>query len=103
MLRRECFSFTNSYVKESNATIKAVIKQNVVDVIFFSECANTLAESFSLDEQLKLLTVKEWIILLRNTANSIIYLLKRIKVSILPPLFFFCNLSYIFILFLDGT
>lgn len=87
MLRRQCFSFVDCYWRESYAAIKATIKQAVIEIVaesdspIFRNGNEQINDALSLDEQLKLLTVEEWITLLRNTAKSLIILLKRIKVT----------------------
>lgn len=86
MLRRQCFSFVDSYQRESYSTIKATIKQTVIEIVAESDSPvfrNSNAQNhdtFTLDEQLKFLTVEEWVVLLRNTANALKILLERIKV-----------------------
>ncbi|XP_065226355.1 vacuolar protein sorting-associated protein 54-like [Planococcus citri] len=85
MLRRQCFSFVDCYWRESYATIKATIKQAVIEIVAESDSPiirngnEHLNDALTLDEQLKLLTVEEWVALLHNTATSLIVLLKRIK------------------------
>lgn len=87
MLRRQSFSFVDSYWKETFATIKATIKQTVIEIVAESDspmlCSNSdhTADAFTLDEQLKLLTIEEWVHLLRNTANALKILLERIEVN----------------------
>lgn len=86
MLRRQCFSFVDCYWRESYATIKATIKQAVIEIVAESDSpiirngSEHLNDGLTLDDQLKLLTVDEWVALLQNTAKSLIILLKRIKV-----------------------
>lgn len=91
MLRRQCFSFVDSYARESYAAIKATIKQTVIEIvaqsdspIFRNHCGDQCSDSLTLDQQLKLLTVDEWVLLLRNTSKALKILLERLKVSDAP-------------------
>lgn len=87
MLRRQCFIFVDSYWRESCAAIKATIKQAVIEIVaesdspVFHNTNEQISDALTLDEQLKLLTIEEWVLLLRNTANALKVLLQRIKVS----------------------
>ncbi len=87
MLRRQSFSFVESYWRESYAAIKATIKQAVIEIVAESDSPvfrhnnEPNSDALTLDEQLKLLTIEEWVSLLRNTAKALKILLERIKVS----------------------
>lgn len=85
MLRRQCFSFIDVYWREAYATIKAAIKQAVIEIVAESDSPirnndEQDTNGFTLDEQLKLLTVDEWVSLLQNTADALKIILERLKV-----------------------
>ena len=75
LLRRQCFSFIDVYWREVYATIKAAIKQAVIEIVAESDSpvsnhSENDSTSLTLDEQLQLLTVDEWVLLLKNTAEA---------------------------------
>ncbi|XP_024082604.1 vacuolar protein sorting-associated protein 54 isoform X2 [Cimex lectularius] len=78
MLRSGKFDFTDMYEKEIKSAIKAAMKQAVIEIVSVRD----FSEDLSLDEQLKALSVEEWILLLSNTSKVLLRLLRRVKKGI---------------------
>lgn len=76
LLRKKNFSFIDSYKDESITTIRALIKQLVIEVIASSDAEICLTGA---GEEAQSLTLQEWIMLLESATVSLMKLLKRIR------------------------
>lgn len=76
LLRKKNFTFIESYKDEAITTIRALIKQLVIEVIASSDAEICLTGS---GEEAQSLTLQEWILLLEAATVSLMKLLKRIR------------------------
>lgn len=84
MLRRRYFDFVDAYRQEVVDAIRAAVNSCVTEIVARSESDHhgSASEHQSLDNQLKFLTVEEWIQLMRIVAVALSHLVKRIKVGL---------------------
>ena len=78
LLRKKNLSFIDSYKDEAITTIKALIKQLVIEVIASGDNEICLTGS---GEEAQSLTLNEWIQLLDSATVSLLKLLKRIRLT----------------------
>lgn len=76
LLRKKNFSFIDAYKDEAITTIRALIKQLVIEVIASSDAEICLTGS---GEEAQSLTLSEWILLLEAATVSLLKLLKRVR------------------------
>lgn len=76
LLRKKNFSFIDSYKDESITTIRALIKQLVIEVIASSDAEICLTGA---GEESQSLSLQEWIVLLEAATVSLMKLLKRVR------------------------
>lgn len=76
LLRKKNFSFIDLYKDEAITTIRALIKQLVIEVIASSDAEICLTGS---GEEAQSLSLQEWILLLETATVSLLKLLKRIR------------------------
>lgn len=76
LLRKKNFSFIDSYKDEAITTIRALIKQLVIEVIASSDAEICLTGA---GEEAQSLTLQEWILLLEAATVSLMKLLKRVR------------------------
>jgi vacuolar protein sorting-associated protein 54 len=76
LLRKKNFSFIESYKNEAITTIRALIKQLVIEVIASSDAEICLTGA---GEEAQSLSLQDWIILLKSATISLLKLLKRIR------------------------
>lgn len=76
LLRKKNFSFIDSYKDEAIMTIRALIKQLVIEVIASSDAEICLTGA---GEEAQSLTLQEWILLLESATDSLMKLLKRVR------------------------
>lgn len=76
LLRKKNFSFIDLYKDEAIMTIRALIKQLVIEVIATSDAEICLTGS---GEEAQSLSLQEWILLLDTATISLLKLLKRIR------------------------
>lgn len=76
LLRKKNFSFIESYKDESITTIRALIKQLVIEIIASSDAEICLTGA---GEEAQSLSLQEWILLLESATASLLKLLKRIR------------------------
>ncbi|RZF39652.1 hypothetical protein LSTR_LSTR001173 [Laodelphax striatellus] len=77
MLRQGSWGFVDAYQKETVAAIKAAVKQTVIEVVAASDAPHH--HHTTLEQQLKALTVEQWTLLLKNTTQSLLRLVTRVK------------------------
>lgn len=78
LLRKKNFSFIDAYKDEAITTIRALIKQLVIEVIASSDAEICLTGS---GEEAQSLTLQEWILLLEAATVSLMKLLKRVRLT----------------------
>lgn len=76
LLRKKNYSFIDSYKDEAIMTIRALIKQLVIEVIASSDAEVCLTGA---GEEGQSLTLHEWILLLESATVSLLKLLKRVR------------------------
>lgn len=76
LLRKKNFSFIDAYKDEAITTVRALIKQLVIEVIVSSDAEICLTGS---GEEAQSLTLQEWILLLESATVSLMKLLKRVR------------------------
>lgn len=76
LLRKKNFTFIDAYKDESITTIRALIKQLVIEVIASSDAEVCLTGA---GEEAQSLTLQEWILLLESATVTLMKLLKRIR------------------------
>jgi vacuolar protein sorting-associated protein 54 len=76
LLRKKNFSFIDSYKDEAITTIRALIKQLVIEIIASSDAEICLTGS---GEEAQSLSLQEWILLLESATASLMKLLKRVR------------------------
>lgn len=76
LLRKKNFNFVDAYKEEAITTIRALIKQLVIEVIQASDAEICLTGA---GEEAQSLTLSEWILLLDTATVSLMKLLKRIR------------------------
>ena len=76
LLRKKNFSFIDSYKDEAITTVRALIKQLVIEVIASSDAEICLTGA---GEEAQSLTLQEWILLLDAATVSLMKLLKRVR------------------------
>lgn len=76
LMRKKNFSFIDTYKDEAITTIRALIKQLVIEVIASSDADFCLTGA---GEEAQSLSLQEWIILLEMATISLLKLLKRIR------------------------
>lgn len=76
LLRKKNFSFIDSYKDEAITTIRALIKQLVIEIIASSDAEICLTGS---GEEAQSLSLQEWILLLESATASLLKLLKRVR------------------------
>lgn len=76
LLRKKNFSFIDFYKDEAIMTIRALIKQLVIEVIASSDAEICLTGA---GEEAQSLTLQEWILLLESATVSLMKLLKRVR------------------------
>jgi vacuolar protein sorting-associated protein 54 len=76
LLRKKNFSFIDTYKDEAIMTIRALIKQLVIEVIASSDAEICLTGA---GEESQSLTLQDWILLLDTATVSLMKLLKRIR------------------------
>ena len=76
LLRKKNFSFIDSYKDEAITTIRALIKQLVIEVIASADAEICLTGA---GEEAQSLTLQEWILLLEAATVSLMKLLKRVR------------------------
>lgn len=76
LLRKKNFSFIDTYKDEAITTIRALIKQLVIEIIASSDVEFCLTGA---GEEAQSLSLQEWILLLETATISLLKLLKRIR------------------------
>lgn len=76
LLRKKNFSFIDFYKDEAIMTVRALIKQLVIEVIASSDAEICLTGA---GEEAQSLTLQEWILLLEQATVSLMKLLKRVR------------------------
>lgn len=76
LLRKKNFTFIDMYKDESIVTIKAILKQLVIEVIASSDVEICLRGA---GEEAQSLSISEWIDLLERATNALLEILNRIK------------------------
>lgn len=76
LLRKKNFSFIDAYKDEAITTIRALIKQLVIEVIASSDAEVCLTGS---GEEAQSLSLQEWILLLESATVSLLKILKRVR------------------------
>lgn len=76
LLRKKNFSFIDTYKDEAILTIRALIKQLVIEVIASSDAEICLTGA---GEEAQSLSLQDWILLLETATISLLKLLKRIR------------------------
>lgn len=76
LLRKKNFSFIDTYKDEAITTIRALIKQLVIELIASSDAEICLTGA---GEEAQSLSLQDWIILLESATVSLMKLLKRIR------------------------
>jgi vacuolar protein sorting-associated protein 54 len=76
LLRKKNFTFIDSYKDEAITTIRALIKQLVIEVIASSDAEICLTGA---GEEAQSLSLQEWILLLEAATVSLMKLLKRVR------------------------
>lgn len=76
LLRKKNFSFVSSYKEEAIVTIRAIIKQLVIEVIASSDVELCLTGA---GEESQSLSISEWVALLRKATIALLTILQRIR------------------------
>ncbi|XP_067620743.1 vacuolar protein sorting-associated protein 54 isoform X2 [Eurosta solidaginis] len=76
LLRKKNFSFVNTYKEEAIVTIRAIIKQLVIEVIASSDAEICLTGA---GEEAQSLSISEWIALLKKATVALLTVLQRIR------------------------
>ncbi len=76
LLRKKNFSFIDAYKDEAITTVRALIKQLVIEIIASSDAEICLTGA---GEEAQSLSLQEWILLLKAATVSLLKLLKRIR------------------------
>lgn len=76
LLRKKNFSFVDTYKEEAIVTIKALVKQMLIEVIASCEAEICLTGA---GEEGQTLTISEWIALLETATVTLLRLVRRIK------------------------
>ena len=76
LLRKKNYAFIDSYKDEAITTIRALIKQLVIEVIATSDAEICLTGA---GEEAQSLSLQEWILLLESATVSLMKLLKRVR------------------------
>lgn len=76
LLRKKNFNFVDAYKEESIVTIRAIIKQLVIEVIASSDAELCLTGA---GEEAQSLSISEWISLLKKATVALLIVLQRIK------------------------
>lgn len=76
LLRKKNFSFVTTYKDEAIVTIRAIIKQLVIEVIASSDAEICLTGA---GEEAQSLTISEWITLLKEATVALLTVLQRIR------------------------
>ncbi|XP_004519338.1 vacuolar protein sorting-associated protein 54 [Ceratitis capitata] len=76
LLRKKNFSFVTSYKDEAIVTIRAIIKQLVIEVIASSDAEVCLTGA---GEEAQSLSISEWIALLKKATVALLTVLQRIR------------------------
>ncbi|KAH8368906.1 hypothetical protein KR200_001420 [Drosophila serrata] len=78
LLRKQNFSFVQSYQQEAIATIRAIIKQLLIEVLARSDSDQEISLTGHGEQALEL-TLPEWIALLQRSSQALVSILERIK------------------------
>ncbi|XP_034668984.1 vacuolar protein sorting-associated protein 54 [Drosophila subobscura] len=78
LLRKQNFSFVQSYQQEAIATIRAIIKQLLIEVLSRSDSDQEISLTGAGEQALEL-TLPEWIALLQRSSQALTSILERIK------------------------
>ncbi|XP_022224248.2 vacuolar protein sorting-associated protein 54 [Drosophila obscura] len=78
LLRKQNFSFVQSYQQEAIATIRAIIKQLLIEVLARSDSDQEISLTGAGEQALEL-TLPEWIALLQRSSQALTSILERIK------------------------
>jgi vacuolar protein sorting-associated protein 54 len=79
MLRQKHFHFIDTYKDEAFTTIKAVVKQMVIEVVAASDSGDFELALTGLGDQLQGLELQDWLHLLENTTSTLLCLVHRVK------------------------
>ncbi|KDR08332.1 Vacuolar protein sorting-associated protein 54, partial [Zootermopsis nevadensis] len=79
MLHQKHFNFVDTYKDEAFTTIKAVVKQIVIEVIAASDLGDSELALTGLGDQLQGLELHDWLHLLENTTSTLMCLVHRVK------------------------
>ncbi|XP_017105711.2 vacuolar protein sorting-associated protein 54 [Drosophila bipectinata] len=78
LLRKQNFTFVQSYQQEAIATIRAIIKQLLIEVLARSDSDQEISLTGHGEQALEL-TLPEWIALLQRSSQALVSILERIK------------------------
>ncbi|XP_033166047.1 vacuolar protein sorting-associated protein 54 [Drosophila mauritiana] len=78
LLRKQNFSFVQAYQQEAIATIRAIIKQLLIEVLARSDSDQEISLTGHGEQALEL-TLPEWIALLQRSSQALVSILERIK------------------------
>lgn len=79
MLRKNHFSFVQTFKEECFTTIKATIKQTEIEVISKTDDFDTESNTGNLPEQIRTLNFQNWVELLQLIMKNLHFLLQRIQ------------------------
>ncbi|XP_014669126.1 PREDICTED: vacuolar protein sorting-associated protein 54-like [Priapulus caudatus] len=79
MLQQRKFVFVDMYREEAAATIKAIIKQTVIEIVSQADDIDVEGNVSSLADQMRLLQFETWLELLREVFRILVVLLTRIQ------------------------
>ncbi|GLH01415.1 Vacuolar protein sorting-associated protein 54 [Gryllus bimaculatus] len=79
MLRQKHFHFIDTYKEEAFTTVKAVVKQMVIEVMAASDSGDSELALTGQGDQTQALSLSDWLGLLRNTTHTLMQLIHRVK------------------------
>nr|CAD7451911.1 unnamed protein product [Timema tahoe] len=79
MLREKHFQFIDMYKEEAFTTIKAIVKQMVIEVVAASESGDTEMALTGLGDQLQGVNLEDWLRLMEDTTETLLRLIHRVK------------------------
>ncbi|XP_047119390.1 vacuolar protein sorting-associated protein 54 [Schistocerca piceifrons] len=79
MLRQKHLNFIDTYKEEAFTTIKAVVKQIVIEEVAASDSTDNEVALTGVGDQLQGLAISDWLHLLRRTTGTLLQLLTRVK------------------------
>nr|CAD7261959.1 unnamed protein product [Timema shepardi] len=79
MLREKHFQFIDMYKEEAFTTIKAIVKQMVIEVVAASESGDTEMALTGLGDHLQGVDLEDWLRLMEDTTETLLRLIHRVK------------------------